>query len=77
MQLLDTIVVSELRKLKSGRADPAVSRWASSAVASGFFMSVITLMELESGVLLVSRRDPAQGRQLRVWLNALRVPARA
>ena len=74
MQLLDTNVVSELRKLKSGRADPAVSRWASSTAASGFFMSVISLMELENGVLLMSRRDPAQGRQLRAWLNEQVIP---
>ncbi len=74
MQLLDTNVVSELRKQKSGRADPQVSRWAASATASGFFISVITLMELQTGVLLVMRRDPAQGKRLRAWMNEQVIP---
>lgn len=74
MQLLDTNVVSELRKLKSGRADPQVSRWASSAPVGGFFISAITLMELETGVLLVARRDPAQGALLRAWMDEQVIP---
>lgn len=74
MNLLDTNVVSELRKLKSGRTDPQVSRWASSAPAGGFFISVITLMELETGVLLVLRRDPARGALLRVWMDEQVIP---
>ena len=74
MHLLDTNVVSELRKLRSGRADQEVSRWASSAPAGGFFISVITLMELETGVLLVMRRDPAQGTLLRVWMDLQVMP---
>ena len=74
MHLLDTNVVSELRKLKSGRADHQVGRWASSAPAGGFFISVMTLMELETGVLLVQRRDPAQGALLRAWMNEQVIP---
>jgi len=69
MQLLDTNVVSELRKTGSRRADPHVSRWATSAPAGGFFISVITLMELETGVRLLERRDNKQGAVLRSWLN--------
>ena len=74
MHLLDTHVVSELRKLKSGRADRQVSRWAASSPVGGFFISAITLMELESGVLLVTRRDPAQGKMLRAWMTEQVIP---
>lgn len=74
MQLLDTNVVSELRKLRSSRMDAQVKRWAKTAPASGFFISVITLMELEAGVLLVARRDPAQAAVLRAWMSDQVIP---
>ena len=74
MQLLDTNVVSELRKLRSGQADPQVSQWAASVPLGGFFISAITLLELEKGVLLVARRDPAQGALLRAWMNEQVIP---
>ena len=69
MQLLDTNVVSELRKTGTRRIDPKVARWAAAADAGGFFVSVITLMELETGVRLVERRDARQGETLRRWLD--------
>ena len=74
MQLLDTNVVSELRKIKSGRANRQVSRWAASAPVGAFFISVFTLMELETGVRLVERRDTAQGALLRAWLDTQVIP---
>ncbi len=74
MHLLDTNVVSELRKLKTGRADPQVSRWAASVPVGGFFISAITLLEIEKGVLQVARRDPAQGALLRTWMNERVIP---
>ncbi len=75
MYLLDTNVVSELRKVRLGRADPNVARWADSVEADDLFLSVITLQELEIGVLLAERRDPTQGAVLRVWLNQHVLPA--
>jgi hypothetical protein len=69
MYLLDTNVVSELRKVRSGKADANVARWAEQADAAELFISVIVLQELEIGVLLAERRDSAQGRILRVWLE--------
>ena len=74
MHLLDTNIVSELRKLNLGRADPQFSRWALSAPVGSFFISAITLMELEIGVLLVARRDSAQGALLRAWMNEQVIP---
>lgn len=75
MFLLDTNVVSELRKAKSGKMDKQVLAWADSAATSSLFLSVITIMELETGVLLVERRDPTQGAILRSWLNTHVMPA--
>jgi toxin FitB len=75
MYLLDTNVVSELRKVKVGRADAHVAAWAQNIPVARLFISVITLLELESGVLLLSRRDSAQGDLLRQWLSDHVMPA--
>ncbi|MDP4024532.1 type II toxin-antitoxin system VapC family toxin [Methylobacterium sp. NEAU 140] len=72
--LLDTNVVSELRKVGDGRADANVVRWISGSDAAAFQVSAITLMELELGVRLAERRDPAQGARLRAWLEARVMP---
>ena len=67
--LLDTNVVSELRKIGDGKADPAVAAWIDASDAATFFMSAITILEQERGVLGVQRRDAAQGARLRTWLD--------
>jgi predicted nucleic acid-binding protein len=64
-----------LRKVRLGKADKHVARWADSVEASDLHLSVITIQELEIGVLLVERRDPAQGSILRTWLNGHVLPA--
>jgi predicted nucleic acid-binding protein len=69
MFLLDTNVISELRKIESGRADAAVSAWATRHRAAEFFLSALTLMEIEIGVLRIERRDPKQGSRLRAWME--------
>ena len=75
MFVLDTNVVSELRKVRNGRADANVAQWADSVNAEDLFMSVITVQELEIGVLLAERRDKAQGAVFRTWLNSHVLPA--
>ena len=67
MFLLDTNVVSELRKVRSAKAAPAVAAWAAAVPSAQMFISVITLHELEGGVLLAERADPKKGRLLRAW----------
>lgn len=74
MFILDTNVVSELRKVKAGKADKGVSAWADSVDAASLFLSAITILELEQGVLLVERRDAAQGALLRSWLERYVLP---
>ena len=69
MFLLDTNVVSELRKAKAGKADANVTAWAGSVPFGSLFISAITLLELEMGVLQIERRDAAQGTILRAWLD--------
>jgi predicted nucleic acid-binding protein len=69
MFLLDTNVVSELRKITSGKADGNVTNWARGVKPSDFYISVITVHELEVGVRLANRRDPRQGAALRLWLE--------
>lgn len=75
MFVLDTNVVSELRKIRLGKADGRVANWAESVDAADLYLSVITLQELEIGVLLVERRDPAQGAVFRAWLDSHVMPA--
>jgi predicted nucleic acid-binding protein len=75
MLLLDTNVVLELRKVRFGKANERVAQWADSVDAVSLFLSAITIQELEIGILLAERRDPAQGAVFRVWLNNHVLPA--
>lgn len=69
MFVLDTNVVYELRKVRAGRADPNVAAWSESVDAAELFVSAITIMELELGVLSIERKDATQGALLRSWLE--------
>jgi toxin FitB len=75
MYLLDTNVVSELRKIRLGKADANVAQWADKVEAADLYVSVITIQELEIGVLLAERRDPSQGAIFRAWLDVHVLPA--
>ncbi|QTF92693.1 type II toxin-antitoxin system VapC family toxin [Halomonas sp. BM-2019] len=66
MFLLDTNVLSELRKAGDGKAEAKVTAWLAQEDAAKFYISAVTLLELEIGVLRVERRDPAQGARLHV-----------
>ena len=74
MYVLDTNVLSELRKVQSGKADANVAAWAESVDAADLFVSAITLMELELGVLSMERKDAAPGALLRAWLDEQVLP---
>ena len=69
MYLLDTNVVSEFRKAGTGRINKGVEQWAEGASANSMFISVISIFELEMGILRIERRDKKQGSVLRKWLN--------
>jgi len=74
MFILDTNVVSELRKIRMGKADPRVGAWVASIDADRLFISAITVLELEIGVLRLERKDPTQGAKLRTWFETLVLP---
>ncbi|GAB07984.1 PIN domain-containing protein [Gordonia amarae] len=67
--LLDTNVVSELRK-QPGRIDDSVAAWAAAQPATEQYLSSVTVSEIELGILRVERRDELQGRSLRRWFDA-------
>jgi toxin FitB len=69
MYLLDTNVLSEVRKAGDGRADPNVTAWLSNVDAGTLYVSAITIMEIELGILRLERRDVAQGARLRIWMT--------
>jgi predicted nucleic acid-binding protein len=75
MFVLDTNVVSELRKIRLGRADKNVERWADGVETAALYLSAITVQELEIGVLLAERRDPSQGIVFRTWFEDRVLPA--
>ena len=74
MFLLDTNAISELRKLGDGKADARVTAWVSARDASSFYISALTLMELEIGILRIERRDAVQGERLRTWMDRYVLP---
>ena len=72
MYLLDTNVVSELRRGKN--AHRSVRTWAEALPAASLFFSAISILELEVGVLLIERRDRKQGAVLRAWMDGHVLP---
>lgn len=75
MFVLDTNVISELRRARHGKADPRVVSWAQAVLPGALFISSITVLELELGVLQIHRRDAVQGAALRQWLDRQVMPA--
>ncbi|MDO4683703.1 MAG: type II toxin-antitoxin system VapC family toxin [Lautropia sp.] len=69
MFLLDTDIISELRRAAHGLSDPGVVAWARATDPTLMRTSVIVLMEIEHGIQRLERKDPAQGRQLRHWFE--------
>jgi predicted nucleic acid-binding protein len=68
--LLDTNVVSELRKVGDGKADPNVTAWLGAQDSRDLYISAVTILELERGILSIQRRDIEQGARLRAWMDS-------
>lgn len=68
--LLDTNVASELRKVGDGKADANVTKWVGAQDSNDLFISAITILEIEHGILTIQRRDAAQGSRLRGWMDS-------
>jgi hypothetical protein len=67
MFLLDTNVLSELRRPE--KANRNVVIWAGSIAAASIFLSAISILEIELGALRIARKDLAQGKVLRAWID--------
>ena len=63
--LLDTNVVSEFRRPE--RAGQGLMAWSDSVTLDDLYLSSVTIMEIELGILRAARKDPAKGRILRAW----------
>ncbi|WP_298081491.1 type II toxin-antitoxin system VapC family toxin [uncultured Cardiobacterium sp.] len=75
MFLLDTNILSEIRKISQGRADPALAHWVQAIDFDRCHLCVITLLEIEQGILRVQHRgDEAQFLRLEKWLNDIVLP---
>jgi toxin FitB len=66
MFLLDTMVVSELCKQSR---HPAVAAWVRAQDARSLHLSVLTLGEIERGIVLLRPRDSDRAAALRSWLG--------
>ena len=67
MFLLDTNVVSELRRPE--KADTHVVDWAERSRSKPAYLSAVTILELELGMLRLARRDAIQSAQLKLWID--------
>lgn len=74
MYLLDTNVISELRKVGAGRADKNVVKWADGQSLNTLFISSITVLEIEMGILQKERKDVKQAAILKTWMNSHVLP---
>jgi predicted nucleic acid-binding protein len=72
MFLLDTNVISELRRPE--RANRNVVAWAGAIPAASFFLSAISILEIEIGAQRFARKDSAQGAVLRAWIDEQILP---
>jgi len=80
MYLVDTNVLSEMRKASrtkasSAKMDPSVRRWVNSVSALDLHLSVITILELDRGFHLLKRKDPAQAEVIRLWVRSRVLPS--
>lgn len=63
--LLDTNVLSDVRK----QAHPPLNAWIADQRLSDLFISVVSVLEIENGLLRLERRDPDSAEHLRRWFT--------
>ena len=66
MYLLDTNVVSELRK---PRPAPVVLDWLNANEDAGLYISAVSVGEIQAGIERARRQDPIRAAELERWLN--------
>lgn len=70
MYLLDTNIISEMRKIKKGRAHPRVTAWLAEQNPHDLYVNTVIVMEIERGILAMERKDRRQAESLRAWQQA-------
>jgi predicted nucleic acid-binding protein len=73
MYLLDTNVVSELRR--PTHTDARVLAWTRRVPVADLYLSAITVLEIEQGALMALRRDNAKGQMCFAWLHGQILPS--
>lgn len=66
MYLIDTVVLSQLRKPKR---DVRLASWIKKQRTSDLYLSVVTVGEIERGIVLQRTRDPDFATALVSWLD--------
>ena len=66
MYLLDTNIISELRKPKP---HPAVTAWIQAINNKDLFISAVTIGEIQAGIEITREQDKAKAAQIEQWLN--------
>ena len=69
MYLLDTNVLSELRK--RSRCNPSVAAWIQPIASTELYVSVLALGEIRKGIALIAKRDATAAAKLETWLGGL------
>ena len=75
MFLLDTGIVLELRKARSGESDPGLAAWAAAIPRQKLFISALSLLEVENAAARLGRKDRAAGLAVRDWIDNRVLPA--
>ncbi|MBV8503572.1 MAG: PIN domain-containing protein [Paucibacter sp.] len=75
MFLLDTGIVMELRKARSGQSDAGLAAWAASIARQKLFISALSLLEIENAAARLARKDRAAGLAVRAWIDDAVIPA--
>lgn len=68
MYLLDTNVVSELRRR---RPHPAVLDWVATIPEDQLFLSAVTIGEIQAGIEITREQDPEKAAELSRWLDSV------
>ena len=71
MYLLDTNIVSEIRKIRRNKADENVVAWLSNVSKESFYTNAVVVMEIERGILRMSRKDQQQAASLKDWYQTV------
>lgn len=69
MFLLDTNVILELRKIDSGKVHAGVLNWAQNQTLTECFVSVMSLAEIERGILAFETQNPEEGGRIKLWFE--------